>query len=249
MANTSATRATPLRSSTRTPDIHRARTAFDVGAPVAYGPDRPCPEPCVAQRGAPAEGEGAFGSAGDADPTGDKSFFQVDPQLQAEARDISASEQSYTRLDPAGEGQAWMVNNARNADRRTREEVLREYEEHTEGLPPEPFVGPACYEGVGNPAWASQGRRRRPHRYLRRRFRYASLGSGRASAPPPKANRRRIPCQHRCARPPCSGRSIPRTRTWRRPPSCRLPWAVSTPPSRPWPRRKTSALAVGLRRR
>lgn len=146
MANTSATRATQVRSSTRTPDTSRAGAAFDVGAPVAFGPGNPCPEPCVAQRSAPVEGGGASDSAGDADATSDRAFFQVDPQLQAEARYIFASEQNC-------------------ADWKALEEVLRKYEEHVAGPPPETFCpDPSrrwCW--VGQPSAGVAGRRRRSH--------------------------------------------------------------------------------------
>lgn len=62
--NTSATRATPVRVQHMHPRHIQTRDGPRRGCPVAYGPDKPCPELSVAQSNAPAKVEGVSGSAG-----------------------------------------------------------------------------------------------------------------------------------------------------------------------------------------
>lgn len=138
--NTSATRADPLRSSTRTPGTSRRGTAFDVGQTIlarnrvlrnamCRRKARESLVPRVARTQRQA-----------------RHPFQADPQLQAEAGETFALEQMYTKLDPAVHG-----------DWKTMEEVVRKYAGHIEGPPPAPFAPTPCDDSVGQSSAGDTG--------------------------------------------------------------------------------------------
>lgn len=141
MPNTSAIRATPLRPSTRVPGTSRRGRAFDVGAPIAYGPDNIGPEPCVAHSSAAAKDKEESGSAVDTGAASEQEFCQVDPQLQAEATVSSLPSRSAPNWTPS-------VTSIPNTSWKTMDKGVREYKEHVEWAPLEPFTPTPCDDRV-----------------------------------------------------------------------------------------------------